>query len=145
MWPARRSARRRSPRAATTSSAGDAVARPVRAWPSMAAHAGLRAAGMVARDAAFLGRANGQPRLADREKGCSMSDIGPQPDASPAATPKEPERGERAGVPEPSRIESWLRTLTGFENARVVGVEPLTDGLSNVTCRLKVTDGPVTT
>jgi len=53
-----------------------------------------------------------------------MSDIGPQPDASPAATPKEPERGERAGVPEPSRIESWLRTLTGFENARVVGVEP---------------------
>jgi hypothetical protein len=74
-----------------------------------------------------------------------MSDIRPQPDASPAATPEQPERGERAGVPEPSRIESWLRTLTGFENARVVGVEPLTDGLSNVTCRLKVTDGPVTT
>ena len=73
-----------------------------------------------------------------------MSDIRPQPDASPAATPEEPERGERAGVPEPSRIESWLRTLTGFENARLVGVEPLTDGLSNVTSRLKVTDGPVT-
>ena len=54
-------------------------------------------------------------------------------------------RGDRAVVPEPSRIESWLRTLTGFENARVVGVEPLTDGLSNVTCRLKVADGPVTT
>jgi aminoglycoside phosphotransferase (APT) family kinase protein len=73
-----------------------------------------------------------------------MSEIRLQPDASPEATPEEPERGERAGVPEPSRIESWLRTLTGFENARVVGVEPLTDGLSNVTCRLKVTDGPVT-
>ena len=74
-----------------------------------------------------------------------MGDIRPEPDASPAATPEEAERGERAGVPEPSRIESWLRTLTGFENVRVVGVEPLTDGLSNVTCRLKVTDGPVTT
>src|SRR4030095_4805866 len=77
--------------------------------------------------------------------GCSMSDIRPQPDASPAATPEEPERGERAGVPEPSRIESWLRKLTRVADARVVGGGPLTDGLSNVPCRLKVTDGPVTT
>jgi aminoglycoside phosphotransferase (APT) family kinase protein len=53
-----------------------------------------------------------------------------------------PERG--AGVPAPSRVESWLRTLTGFEDARVVGVEPLTDGLSNVTCRLEIAGGPVT-
>ena len=51
---------------------------------------------------------------------------------------------DRAGVPPPSRIEAWLRTLAGFEHARVVGVEPLTDGLSNVTCRLEVADGPVT-
>lgn len=75
----------------------------------------------------------------------SMSDIRPQPDASPAATQAEPELVERAGVPEPARVESWFRTLTGFENARVVGVEPLTDGLSNVTCRLSIADGPVTT
>jgi aminoglycoside phosphotransferase (APT) family kinase protein len=75
-----------------------------------------------------------------------MSDLRrPQPDVSPAAPPQQPQRGERAGVPEPSRIEWWLRTLTGFENARVVDVEPLTDGLSNVTCRLRVTDGPLTT
>jgi hypothetical protein len=33
---------------------GDAVARPILARPSMAAHAGLRAARMVARAAAFL-------------------------------------------------------------------------------------------
>jgi len=52
--------------------------------------------------------------------------------------------GERAGVPESSRIESWLRTRTGFENARVVDIEPLTDGLSNVTCRLQLSGGPVT-
>src|SRR5215471_19315159 len=77
-------------------------------------------------------------RRGDRTAVCSMSDR--QPDAPPAG----PERGERTGAPEPSRIESWLRTLTGFENARVVGVEPLTDGLSNVTCRLEIADGPVT-
>ena len=74
-----------------------------------------------------------------------MSEDRPQPSASPVATPEAADRGGRAGVPEPSRIESWLRTLTGFEDARVVGVEPLTDGLSNVTCRLEVADGPVTT
>jgi aminoglycoside phosphotransferase (APT) family kinase protein len=74
-----------------------------------------------------------------------MSEIDRQPDATPAAVPEEPRRGEIVGVPEPSRIESWLRTLTGFEKARVVGVEPLTDGLSNVTCRLELTDGPVAT
>ena len=27
---------------------------------------------------------------------------------------------EATGVPEPARVESWLRTLTGFEDARVV-------------------------
>jgi aminoglycoside phosphotransferase (APT) family kinase protein len=100
---------------------------------------------MVARDVAFLAERMGNLDSSTKKRGGSMSEIRPQPDASPAATPEEPERGERAGVPEPSRIESWLRTLAGFENARVVGVEPLTDGLSNVTCRLKVTEGPVTT
>jgi hypothetical protein len=79
---------------------------------------------MAARDAAFLAERMGNLDSSTK-KGCSMSDIRPQPDPSPAATPEEPEHGERAGVPEPSRIESWLRTLTGFENARVVGVEPL--------------------
>lgn len=70
-----------------------------------------------------------------------MGEIRSQPDTSPPATPP----GRRAGIPEPARIESWLRTLSGFGTARVVGVEPLTDGLSNVTCRLTVTDGPTTT
>ena len=63
-----------------------------------------------------------------------MSEIRPQSDASPVATPEQWEPDDRAGFPEPSRIESWLRTLPGFEKARVAGVEPLTDGLSNVTC-----------
>lgn len=47
------------------------------------------------------------------------------------------------GVPEPARVESWLRTLLGFEDVRVVTVVPLTDGLSNVTCRVELTDAPV--
>jgi aminoglycoside phosphotransferase (APT) family kinase protein len=46
-------------------------------------------------------------------------------------------------VPEPARIESWIQTLIGFEDARVVTVAPLTDGLSNVTCRAEFTDAPV--
>jgi hypothetical protein len=50
---------------------------------------------------------------------------------------------EATGVPEPARVESWLRTLIGFEDARVVTVVALTDGLSNVTCRVKLTDAPV--
>ena len=51
--------------------------------------------------------------------------------------------GEPTGAPESTRVESWLRTLTGFEDARVVGVVPLTDGMSNVTCRVELTDAPV--
>src|SRR3954468_20487337 len=72
-----------------------------------------------------------------------MSENRPQAYASPATRPEEPDGVDRTGVPEPSRIEAWIRTLTGFEDARVVGVEPLTDGLSNMTCRLNVADGPV--
>src|SRR4051812_49868312 len=74
-----------------------------------------------------------------------MTEIGLQPDASSTAMPEQPEPGEGTGVPEPSRIETWLRTLTGFENASVVGVEALTDGLSNITCRLRIADGRTTT
>lgn len=50
---------------------------------------------------------------------------------------------EATGVPEPARVESWLRTLIGFEDARVVTVVALTDGLSNVTRRVNLTDAPV--
>ena len=50
---------------------------------------------------------------------------------------------EATGVPEPARVESWLRRLIGFEDARVVAVVALTDGLSNVTCRVNLTDAPV--
>lgn len=46
-------------------------------------------------------------------------------------------------VPEPAHVESWLRTLTRFEDARVVTVVPLTEGLSNVTVRVELTDAPV--
>ena len=35
---------------------------------------------------------------------------------------------EATGFPEPARVESWLRTLIGFEDARVVTVVALTDG-----------------
>jgi hypothetical protein len=34
--------------------------------------------------------------------------------------------GEATGVPEPALVESWLRTLIGFEDARVVDVVALT-------------------
>src|SRR4051794_369919 len=73
-----------------------------------------------------------------------MTEIRLPPEPSPAAVPEQPGPGERVGIPRPSRIEAWLRTLNGFDNARVVGIEPLTDGLSNVTCRLTFADGPVT-
>jgi aminoglycoside phosphotransferase (APT) family kinase protein len=53
------------------------------------------------------------------------------------------EREEATGVPNPALVESWLRTLSGFEDARIVTVVPLTDGLSNVTCRVGLTDAPV--
>jgi aminoglycoside phosphotransferase (APT) family kinase protein len=53
------------------------------------------------------------------------------------------ERDDATGVPEPAVVESWLRTQPGFEDARMATVVPLTDGLSNVTCRLELTDAPV--
>jgi aminoglycoside phosphotransferase (APT) family kinase protein len=53
------------------------------------------------------------------------------------------ERDEATGVPEPAVVESWLGTLAGFEDSRIATVVPLTDGLSNVTCRLELTDAPV--
>jgi hypothetical protein len=43
---------------------------------------------------------------------------------------------EATGVPEPARVESCLRTLTGFEDARIVTVAPFSDGMSNVTSRV---------
>src|SRR4249920_453777 len=52
---------------------------------------------------------------------------------------------EATGVPESGPVESWLRTLIGFEDAQAVAIEALTDGLSNVTCRLTLTDAPVET
>ncbi len=48
-----------------------------------------------------------------------------------------------SGTPEPARIEEWLRALPGFGSAHVRTVHPLTDGLSNVTCRLEIIGGPV--
>jgi aminoglycoside phosphotransferase (APT) family kinase protein len=53
------------------------------------------------------------------------------------------ERDEATGIPYPALVESWLRTLTAFEDARIVAVVPLTDGLSNVTCRVELADAPV--
>ena len=51
---------------------------------------------------------------------------------------------EATGVPDPAQVESWLRTRTGFGDARVVALAPLTDGLSNVTCRVELSDAPLT-
>jgi len=65
-----------------------------------------------------------------------MDDRVPEPGGSS-------ERGNAAGVPDPPLVESCLRTLTGFEDARLITVVPLTDGLSNVTCRVELTDAPV--
>src|SRR5262245_18640460 len=47
------------------------------------------------------------------------------------------------GAPDPARVRAWLDRHSGFENARVDAVDPLTDGLSNVTCRLSQTNAPV--
>jgi aminoglycoside phosphotransferase (APT) family kinase protein len=47
------------------------------------------------------------------------------------------------GAPELARVRAWLNGLPGFENAGVDAVHPLTDGLSNVTCRLSLTNSPV--
>ncbi len=55
------------------------------------------------------------------------------PDAAPPLT----------GVPEEARVESWLRTLDGFEAAHVISVKALNDGYSNVTCRLTLAEAPV--
>jgi aminoglycoside phosphotransferase (APT) family kinase protein len=52
------------------------------------------------------------------------------------------EREGTTGVPDRALVESWLRTLSGFEEARIAAVVPLTDGLSNVTCRVELTDAP---
>src|SRR5262245_37806392 len=47
------------------------------------------------------------------------------------------------GAPDPARVRAWLDRHSGFENARVDAVDPLTDGLSNVTCQLSLTNAPV--
>jgi hypothetical protein len=42
-----------------------------------------------------------------------------------------------------ARVRAWLNGFPGFENTGVDAVDPLTDGLSNVTCRLSLTNSPV--
>src|SRR5262245_7844502 len=58
----------------------------------------------------------------------------PSPEASPS---------QLGGAPGSARVKAWLNGLEGFENAGVDAVDLLTDGLSNVTCRLSLTDAPV--
>src|SRR5262245_29630663 len=53
------------------------------------------------------------------------------------------EADRATNVPEPAVVELWLRTLTGLQEARIAAVVPLTDGLSNVTCRVELSDAPV--
>jgi aminoglycoside phosphotransferase (APT) family kinase protein len=42
-----------------------------------------------------------------------------------------------------TRVRAWLNSLPGFEKTGVDAVDPLTDGISNVTCRLSLTNSPV--
>lgn len=44
--------------------------------------------------------------------------------------------------PDARRLGDWLRTQAGFERASVAAVHPLTDGWSNITCRLVLDDAP---
>jgi aminoglycoside phosphotransferase (APT) family kinase protein len=60
-----------------------------------------------------------------------------------AMVPGAPDQPRSAPVPDPELVQSWLRTLTGFGEAHVEAVEPLTDGLSNLTCRLTLGNAPV--
>jgi aminoglycoside phosphotransferase (APT) family kinase protein len=83
-----------------------------------------------------LGFADEHDRPVDHGKRSPMSDMVLEPNGG--------SNGDAStDVPEPVRVEPWLRRLTGFEDTRVVAVVPLTDGLSNVTCRLELTDAPV--
>ena len=50
-----------------------------------------------------------------------------------------------SGAPTLARVRAWLNGLPGFENTGVDSVDPLTDGLSNLTCRLSLTNSPVAT
>jgi aminoglycoside phosphotransferase (APT) family kinase protein len=57
--------------------------------------------------------------------------------------PETPYPSQLGGAPESARVRAWLNGLPGFENTDVDAVDPLTDGLSNVTCRLSLTNSPV--
>ena len=65
---------------------------------------------VVARDAEFLAKAHGTIDSSTTASGARPTDIDESDD----------------GRPEPARVESWLRTLIGFEDARVVTVVALT-------------------
>src|SRR5262245_1571888 len=58
-------------------------------------------------------------------------------------SPERPYPSQIGGVPVSEHVRSWLGRIPGFENAAVDAVDPLTDGLSNVTCRLSLTNAPV--
>src|SRR5919108_264804 len=57
--------------------------------------------------------------------------------------PETPYPSQLGGAPGLARVRAWLNGLPGFENTGVDAVDPLTDGLSNVTCRLTLTNSPV--
>lgn len=47
-------------------------------------------------------------------------------------------------VPRPQQFEPWLNRLEGFASARVLSISPVDGGASNITCRVDVLGGPVT-
>jgi aminoglycoside phosphotransferase (APT) family kinase protein len=57
--------------------------------------------------------------------------------------PETPHPSRLGGALELARVRAWLNGFPGFENTGVDAVDPLTDGLSNVTCRLSLTNSPV--
>ena len=46
-------------------------------------------------------------------------------------------------TPDAGAFEPWLHAIPGFSSARVLSIEPVSGGASNITCRVTIADGPV--
>jgi aminoglycoside phosphotransferase (APT) family kinase protein len=48
-----------------------------------------------------------------------------------------------AMIPSPAVFQSWLRTLSGFEDGFVLGITPVDGGASNITCHVALQSAPL--